>query len=246
MGDLDGRVALITGGGSGIGAGCARRLAAESARVVVADIDAAAAERVAAEIGAAATAMTVDVRDPDAVEQLIGAVHETCGGLDVAVNVAGIAGPTAPPAEFPVDGWRQVLDVNLSGVFFCMRAELAVMVPTGRGSIINMASIYGMVGTPMNIGYVASKHGVVGITRAAALAYAQQGIRVNAVAPAVIDTPILLQAPPDIVAQVVALHPMGRVGQIGEVAETVAFLASDRSSFCSGGVYPVDGGYTAG
>lgn len=246
MGDLEGRVALVTGGGSGIGAGCARRLAAEGSSVVLADIDGAAAERVAAEIGDDAVAMTVDVRDPEAVDDLVTAVVSRHGRLDIALNIAGIAGPSVLPAEFPVDGWRDVIDVNLSGVFFCMRAELNVMLGAGRGSIINMASIYGLVGYPVGLAYTAAKHGVVGITRSAALAYAGQGIRINAVAPAVIETPLLQQAPPEVVAQIVAMHPVGRVGQIAEVAEMVAFLASDRSSFCTGGVYPVDGAYTAG
>jgi NAD(P)-dependent dehydrogenase (short-subunit alcohol dehydrogenase family) len=120
------------------------------------------------------------------------------------------------------------------------------MLEVGRGSIINMASIYGLVGYPAGIGYTAAKHGVVGITRSAALAYAAHGIRINAVAPAIIDTPLLQQAPAEVVAQIVAMHPVGRVGQIAEVAEMVAFLASDRSSFCTGGVYTIDGAYTAG
>ena len=233
--------------GSGIGAGCARRLAAEGSSVVVADVDGAAAERVAAEIGAPAAAMTVDVRDPAAVDDLVAAVAGRHGRLDVALNIAGIAGPSVLPAEFPVDGWREVIDVNLSGDFFRTRAELNTMLDAGRGSIINMASIYGLVGYPVGMGYTAAKHGVVGITRSAALAYAGQGIRINAVAPAaVIETPLLQQAPLEVVATIVAMHPVGRVGQIAEVAEMAAFLASDRSRFCTGGVYPVDGAYTAG
>ena len=213
--------------------------------MVVADIDESAAEQVAKEIGATATTVPIDVRDHDAVENLIRTVHDAHGGLDIAVNIAGIRGPSGPPVDFPIDGWRDVLDVNLSGVFFCMRAEIEVMLLAGRGSIINMASIYGLVGSPVNIAYTAAKHGVVGITRSAALAYARQGIRVNAVAPAVIDTPMSQNGPQDVVAHILTLHPVGRVGQISEVAEMVAFLASDRSSFCTGGIYPVDGGFTA-
>jgi NAD(P)-dependent dehydrogenase (short-subunit alcohol dehydrogenase family) len=244
-GELAGRVALVTGGGSGIGAGCARRLAAASARVVIADLDQSAAERVATEIGANASAVAIDVRDPAAVDQLVTGLHATHGRLDIALNIAGIAGATAAPAEYPVDAWRDVLDVNLSGVFYSMKAEIELMLHSGGGSIVNMASIYGLVGMPVNIAYTAAKHGVVGITRAAALAYAQSGIRINAVAPAVIDTPLIRQAPQEVVAHVVALHPIGRIGRISEVAELVAFLASDRSSFCTGGVYPLDGAFTA-
>lgn len=245
MGELEGRVALVTGGGSGIGAGCARRLAADAATVVIADFDQAAAERIAAEIGDAASAVPVDVRDPAAVEELVAGVVSAYGRLDIALNIAGIGGATALPADYPIDSWRDVLDVNLSGVFYSLRAEVEVMLRGGGGSIINMASIYGLVGMPANIAYTAAKHGVVGITRAAALAYAQQGIRINAVAPAVIETPLLLKSPEDLSAQIVATHPIGRIGQIHEVAELVAFLASDRSSFCTGGVYPVDGAFTA-
>ena len=246
MGDLEGRVALITGGGSGIGAGCARRLAADSARVVIADLDQSAAEDVAAEIGDAASAVALDVRDPAAVDQLVMGLHVTYGRLDIALNIAGIGGAHAfCPRSTPSTAWRNVLDVNLSGVFYSMRAEIEVMLRGGGGSIVNMASIYGLVGMPVNIAYTAAKHGVVGLTRAAALAYAQEGIRINAVAPAVIDTPLLNQAPAEVAAQVVASHPIGRIGQISEVAELVAFLASDRSSFCTGGVYPVDGAFTA-
>ena len=245
MGELEGRVALVTGGGSGIGAGCARRLAADAATVVIADFDQSAAERVAAEIGAAASAVPVDVRDPAAVEQLVAGVVSAHGRLDIALNIAGIGGATALPAEYPIDSWRDVVDVNLSGVFYSLRAEVEVMLQGGGGSIINMASIYGLVGMPVNVAYTAAKHGVVGITRAAALAYAAQGIRINAVAPAVIETPLLLKSPEELSAQIVATHPIGRIGQIHEVAELVAFLASDRSSFCTGGVYPVDGAFTA-
>jgi NAD(P)-dependent dehydrogenase (short-subunit alcohol dehydrogenase family) len=245
MGELEGRVALITGGGSGIGAGCAQRLADDSATVVVADVDLAAAEKVAAEIGEAASAVALDVRDPAAVDRLVSGLHADHGRLDIALNIAGIAGATAPPADYPVDAWRDVLDVNLSGVFYSLRAEIGAMLQSGGGSIVNMASIYGLVGMPVNIAYTAAKHGVVGITRAAALAYAQQGIRVNAVAPAVIDTPLLRQAPQEVADHVVGLHPIGRIGQISEVAELVAFLASDRSSFCTGGIYPIDGAFTA-
>ena len=179
------------------------------------------------------------------MDQLVAGVVSAHGRLDIALNIAGIGGATALPAEYPIDSWRDVLDVNLSGVFYSLRAEVEVMLQGGGGSIINMASIYGLVGVPVNIAYTAAKHGVVGVTRAAALAYAQQGIRINAVAPAVIETPLLLKSPEEVSAQIVATHPIGRIGQIHEVAELVAFLASDRSSFCTGGVYPVDGAFTA-
>jgi NAD(P)-dependent dehydrogenase (short-subunit alcohol dehydrogenase family) len=245
VGDLEGRVALVTGAGSGIGAGCAQRLADAAATVILADLDGSAANHVAAEIGQNATAAALDVRDPVAVHDAVAGIHARYGRLDVALNIAGIAGATAPPADYPIDAWRDVLEVNLSGVFYSMKAEIELMLESGGGSIVNMASIYGLVGMPVNIAYTAAKHGVVGITRAAALAYAQQGIRVNAVAPAVIDTPLLRQAPEEIVNHVVGLHPIGRIGQISEVAELVAFLASDRSSFCTGGIYTLDGAFTA-
>jgi NAD(P)-dependent dehydrogenase (short-subunit alcohol dehydrogenase family) len=245
MDEFAGRVAIVTGAGSGIGEASATLLAQRGARVVVADVAAEPAQRVAAAIGDAALAHAVDVTDPAACEAMVAAAVDAFGRLDVAVNNAGIGGPQAPTGEYPLDGWGAVIAVNLSGVFYCMRAEISAMLATGGGSIVNMASILGSVGFAQSVAYVSAKHGVVGMTRTAAVEYARQGIRVNAVGPGFIETPLLAAASPEIVAGVAGLHPLGRLGRSEEVAELVAFLASDRASNTTGAYYLTDGGYTA-
>ena len=247
--DLEHKVAIVTGGGSGIGEASAKLLAQRGASVLVSDIDLAAAERVASEIEAAggrAAAGRTDVADSDQVEALVAAAVERFGGLDVGVNNAGIGGPTAPTGEYPLDGWRTVMSVNLNGVFYCTRAEIGPMRERGGGSIVNMASILGAVGFANSVAYVAAKHGVVGVTQNAALEHAADHIRVNAVGPGFIRTP-LLDANLDEAAltAIAALHPVGRLGTSEEVAELVAWLASDASSFVTGSYYPIDGGYLA-
>lgn len=248
-GDLEHKVAVVTGGGSGIGEACAKLLAQRGASVLVSDVDPAAAERVASEIesgGGRAAADRTDVADPDQVEAMVSAAVERFGGLDVGVNNAGIGGPTAPTGEYPLDGWQTVMSVNLNGVFYCTRAEIGPMRDRGGGSIVNMASILGAVGFANSVAYVAAKHGVVGLTQNAALEHAADHIRVNAVGPGFIRTP-LLDANLDEAAltAIAALHPIGRLGTSEEVAELVAWLASDASSFVTGSYYPIDGGYLA-
>jgi NAD(P)-dependent dehydrogenase (short-subunit alcohol dehydrogenase family) len=248
-GDLEHKVAIVTGGGSGIGEACAKLLAQRGASVLVSDVDPAAVERVASEIesaGGRAAADRTDVADPDQVEAMVAAAVEQFGGLDVGVNNAGIGGPTAPTGEYPLDGWRTVMSVNLNGVFYCTRAEIGPMRQRGGGSIVNMASILGAVGFANSVAYVAAKHGVVGLTQNAVLEHAADHIRVNAVGPGFIRTP-LLDANLDEAAlmALAALHPIGRLGTSEEVAELVAWLASDASSFVTGSYYPIDGGYLA-
>ncbi len=245
MDELAGKVAIVTGAGSGIGEACATLLARRGAKVLVADVRAEAAETVAAAVGDAARPHAVDVTDPAACEAMVAAAVEAFGRLDVAVNNAGIGGPQALTGEYPLDGWGAVIAVNLSGVFYCMRAEISAMLATGGGSIVNMASILGTVGFAQSVAYVAAKHGVVGMTKTAAVEYARQGIRVNSVGPGFIETPLLAAASPEIVAGVAGLHPLGRLGRAEEVAELVAFLASDRASNTTGAYYLTDGGYTA-
>lgn len=246
---MDGtKVAIVTGAGSGIGEGTALMLAARGVRVVAADIDEATAARTAARItdeGGEAVGVACDVSDPQPCDALVAEAVRAFGGLHIAVNNAGIGGPPALTGEYPVDGWRAVMGVNLDGVFYCMRAQIPAILASGGGSIVNMASILGSVGFASAPAYTAAKHGVVGLTRTAAIEYAAQGIRVNAVGPGFIDTPLLAAADPEVIAGVAGLHPNGRLGRIEEVAELVCFLASDAASLITGSYITVDGGYTA-
>lgn len=247
--DVEGKVALVTGGGSGIGEQVSVLLAASGARVAVADRQLDAAREVAHKIvrdGGNAIPLHLDVTDPDAVRRSVDGVVDALGGLHIGVNNAGIGGAGELPSDYPLDAWRAVMAVNLDGVFYCQRAELAVMRAAGTGgAIVNMASILGQVAAARSIAYVAAKHAVVGLTRAAAVAHAPDRIRVNAVGPGYIDTPLLSGLPAERKEALVALHPIGRLGRAEEVAHLVAWLASDAASFATGAYYPIDGGYLA-
>src|SRR5688572_2014927 len=247
--DYTGKVALVTGAGSGIGESCAVTLARSGAKVVVADYDEDGGNRVAEAIQAenlAATFVQVDVAKPDEIEAMVTATVETYGGLHVAVNNAGIGGAQALTAEYPTDSWQQVIDVNLTGVFYCMRYEIPAMLDSGGGSIVNMASILGSVGFATSSAYVAAKHGVVGLTKTAAIEYSAQGIRVNSVGPGFINTPLVADSlDAETLTALTGMHPIGRLGEPQEVADLVAFLGSDEASFCTGGYYLADGAYTA-
>ena len=254
---LDGHVALVTGAASGIGRAVAVALAAEGARVVVSDLpsQAGAAQAVCDEIAAVGDEgrfVACDVSDGAQVQALVAAAVDAYGRLDVAVNNAGIGGRQASTADYDEDDWDRVMAVNLRGVWLCMKHELAHFTSRAggppSGSIVNVASILGLVGFASAPAYTAAKHGVVGLTKAAALEYGPVGIRVNAVCPAFIETPMLGTAgllDDQARADLERLHATARLGQPAEVARLATWLGSDAASFVTGAAYLVDGGYTA-
>jgi len=248
---LDRKTILITGAASGIGAAAARLFAYYGAQLVLLDRDAPGLVSVAADISGAITAVC-DIGDSGAVVAAVERAVVQFGRLDGAFNNAGIEGAGGrfhPTADYPADQFDAVIAVNVRGLWNCLRAEVPVMLAAGGGAIVNTASVMGWLGAPGMAAYVASKHAVVGLTRAAALDYAAQGIRVNAVLPGAIETPMLTErgfiANPGFAEFAAQAHPLGRLGQPGEVAEAAAWLLSDRASFVTGHTLAVDGGLSA-
>jgi len=244
MNELEGKVAIVTGAASGIGRAVAQAYAREGARVVVSDVaekGAAETVRLIRDAGCEATAVRTDVSRPDDCQAMVARALELYGRLDCACNNAGIGGEQAPIAAFSIEGWNHVIAVNLSSVFYSMKYEIPALLAAGGGAIVNMSSVLGAVGFAGSAGYVAAKHGILGLTQNAALEYASQGVRVNAVGPAFIRTPLIT----GLEDAVLPLHPIGRLGTPEEVAELVVFLSSARASFIAGAYYPVDGGYLA-
>ena len=243
--DLQDKVVLVTGAGSGIGEACARRAAAGGARVVVVDIDAEAAERVAADLPDA-LGVGADVADEESVAKMVETTVGHFGRLDGAVNNAGVSGGFFKVGDYPLDDWRRVMRVNLDGVFLCLREEIKAMRSSGGGSIVNMASVLAAAGYPEQGAYVTSKHALVGLTRVAGLDHAADGIRVNALGPAFILTPMAEQSmTSEAIAAVAPMHALGRWGRPEEVAEMTAWLLSDAASFATATYYPLDGGLLA-
>lgn len=245
---LEGKTAIVTGGGSGIGRSIACLYAAEGARVVVADLQAKGGGETVDLIrngGGEAIFVKSDAAVAADQEKLALVALDTYGALHIACNNAGIGGVSAPVGEYPIEGWDQVIAVNLSGVFYGMRYQIPAMLKSGGGVIVNMASILGTVGFANSAAYVAAKHGVVGLTKNIALEYGTSGIRANAVGPAFIETPLLDGFDDSAMTWLKSKHPIGRLGTSEEVAELVLFLSSDKASFITGSYYPVDGGYLA-
>jgi NAD(P)-dependent dehydrogenase (short-subunit alcohol dehydrogenase family) len=246
---LEGKVVLVTGGASGIGRATAKAFAREGAKLVLVDRDAAGLSAVREEIGGATTRV-VDVSDSAAVDGAHDAVAAEHGRIDVAFNNAGVIEPVGWLHDTPEDSWDRVIAVNLKGVWLCMRAQLRHMFARRAGVIVNTSSAAGLVGAPGTSPYTTAKHGVIGLTRTAALEYAQHGIRVNAVAPGTVETPMMAefsqqQDDPFADAPVRHGHPNGRLARPDEIADAVLYLASERSTFATGSTLVVDGGYTA-
>ena len=241
------KTVIITGAASGIGKAAAQLFASAGANVVISDIHQPEGDKLVKEIctaGGKAAFFKADVSIATEMDALVSFAVKTYGKLDIAVNNAGIGGEQNSVA-MSVEGWQNVISVNLNSVFYGMKYQISAMLKTGGGSIVNIASILGAVGFAGSAGYSAAKHGIIGLTQTAALEFSAQNIRINAVGPGFIDTPLLDAIDAQMKSQLVAMHPIGRLGKSEEVAELILWLGSAKSSFVTGSYYPIDGGYLA-
>ncbi len=250
MGNFEGKTALVTGGGSGLGEAISKDLAKNGVKVVVTDVNLDAATRVANQItadGGTAVPFLANTAVAEDSKKAVDFAVETYGALNYAVNNAGIGGASAPVGDVDIEDWDRVIAINLSGVLYGMRYQIPAILAAGasEGAIVNMASIHGAVAAPGNAAYTAAKHAVVGLTKNAAAEYGAQGLRVNAIGPGYIDTPLLAAAPKEVINGLEAKHPLGRLGKADEIANVTTFLLSDKASFMTGSYVLVDGGYTA-
>lgn len=245
MGQLENKVAIVTGGASGIGKAIVKLFVEKGAKVIVADVNEVQGKDLVNNLGNGnAIFIKADTAIPEDNKKIVELAVESFGRLDIAVNNAGIGGDSVPTGDYPIDTWKRVIDINLNGVFYAMHYQLPELEKT-NGAIINMASILGSVGFANASAYVAAKHGVVGLTKTAAWEYGERGVRVNAVGPGFISTPLLDDMSADTVKYLEGQHAMNRLGTAEEVANLSLWLVSDAASFVTGSYYPVDGGYLA-
>jgi len=247
---MKGKVALVTGAAKGIGAGAAKELASRGTKVYITDILDEQGAQIVAEInatGGSAEYLHLDVSDKSAIEQTVSAIVKQEGKLDYAINNAGIGGKLSPLHDITTANWNRMMDVNLSGVFYCMQSEIKTMLTTGGGSIVNVSSLAGLNGVAYGASYSAAKHGVIGLTKSAAFEYGKLNIRINSMCPGFIETDIIKDIPEHVLEMNSKLRvPLKRIGQVSEIAKSIAFLLSDDASYITGMNMNVDGGFQAG